>query len=213
MDSINDYDELNKADPETVRFHSTFKGIPKMLIRLINSLPFWNVHEDEYAKRLTGNARVLFECVKDCIDRDPRTHRGEMLKKPLYAGLFTYFDDSDFREFGNRLLFLILQRQDEFVFPPHHLDPGCWTDDAGNRSTKGVVIPVDVVVGRDDHLVVLKEQLPPRYYWLTIEDSDKYYGIDSNRPVWVGSGWAYPLLIDYGTRDQFNENLLFGDPP
>jgi len=189
MDSINNYDELEKADPETVRFHSTFKGIPRMLIRMINNLPFWNVHEDEYAKRLIGNAKVLYECVKDCIDKDPRNHRVEMLKKLLYAGIFTYFGDSDFREFGNRLLFLILQRQDEFFIPPHHLDPSCWTDDAGDRSIKGVEVPVDQVIHKTDTYIVLKVQLPPQYYWLTIEDSDRYYGIDSNRPIWAGLGW------------------------
>ncbi len=212
MDSINDYDELATADPETVKFHSTFKAIPRMIIWAMEKLPFWNVNEEEYAKHLTGNPRIIYEIIRDCLNADRRTHRKGLLTKPLLGGTFIYAFDSDFREFMNRAIFMAFQRQDEFVFPPHHLDPSCWTDDEGNRSTKGVEIPAALVVARDDRHVILMEQLPPRYYWLTIEGSNRYYGIDSNRPVWVGTGWAYPLLIDYGTRDQFNENLLFGDP-
>jgi len=208
MDSINDYEELKNASPESVKFHGSQKGIPHMLVNMINAMPFWNVEPAAY----TGNIKVIYECFQDCLNADKRPRRKNTLTKPGLVALNTIFFDSDYREFFNRLLFMILQRQDELVFPPHHNDPLCWTDDQDNRVVNGAEVPADLVVLKNNQAIVLKEQLPPRKYWITIERLDRYYAIDSNRPVFVGSGWAYALLLDYGTREQFNINLLSGDP-
>lgn len=209
MDSLNNDEEMRTTDQKSVRFHTTFKSIARMLIKY---LPFGDASEDQYAPQLKGNARVFYEIIKEWMHLDTRQHRKDILAKPLLIGTFIYFFDSDFREVLNFMAWRLLQRQDELIFPPHHLDPGTWTKDDDNRVTPGCGISKEAVVRIQENIVVLSQQLPVRNYWLTIEpEKARYFAIDSNRPIWCGDGWGYPILIDYGSQEGFNKNVLLGD--
>ena len=211
MDSINDADEMANASPDTFGFHITFKAIARMLIKY---LPFGKTNEEQYAPHLRGNARVFYEIIKEWQKHDQRQHRKDILTKPLLIGCSVYFFDSDFREVFDFMLWRLIQRQDELTFPPHHLDPGTWTHgDEGDRTTPGLGISHEAVIRQTGDMIILNRILPPRQYWITIEPGKtRYYATNTNRPVWCGDGWGYPILADYGNEEQFNQNLIMGDP-
>jgi hypothetical protein len=210
MDSINTKEEMESVSPDTIKFHSTFKSIARMLIKY---LPFGNTNEKQYAPQLKGNARVFYEIIKEWQKFDKRQHRKDILSKPLLIGVSVYFFDSDFREVFDFMLSQVLQRQDEFTFPPHHLDPGTWTCDDATRTTPGCGVSHEVVVRQTNNMIILNQILPVRQYWLTIEpERTRYYATNTNHPIWCGDGWGYPLLADYGTEDQFRRDILMGDP-
>lgn len=209
MDAINSKEEMETRDGESFRFQITFKAIARMLIKY---LPFGRVDENTYVPLLKGNARVFYEIFREWQTLDPRQHRKDILSKPLLIGITVYFFDSDFREVFNYMLSRVIQRQDELRFPPHHLDPGTWTRDDGERTTPGCGVHRIGIVRALPDMIVLKDLLPVRNYWITIEpEKTRYYAINSNHPIWVGDGWGYPLLIDYGDKEEFNRNLLLGD--
>ena len=210
MESLNTEEEMKTADQDTVRFHTTFKSIARMLIKY---LPFGNTNEEQYAPMLKGNARVFYEIIKEWQLLDNRQHRKDILTKPLLIGTSVYFFDSDFREVFDFILWRLLQRQGELTFPPHHLDPGTWTRDDDTRTTPGLGVSHDAIVRIEEGLIVVKQILPVRQYWITIEpEKSRYYAVNTNAPVWCGDGWGYPLIFDYGNEREFNKNLLLGDP-
>lgn len=208
MDPFNSREQMENASPDTVKFHSTFKAIARMMIKY---LPFAKVDEDRYAPHLVGNAKVLYEIIKEWENHDPRTHRKDILTKPLMVGLFTYFFDSDFREVFNFMIWRVITRQDDFFFPPAHLDPSAWTDDQGIRNVKGARVRPEGIVEVRDYAVILKIVLPPQIY--TLEINGIFYATDSNRPAWVGDGWMYPLFCPWGDEAEYKERSVLGDLP
>lgn len=163
MKCINNYEQLEAADPETLKFHSTFKAIARMLIKY---LPFSQIDEEKYAARLVGNSLIIYKIIKEWQENDTRTHRKNVLTKPLLIGLFTYAFDSDFREVFNFMFWRLLQLQNEFFIPPAHKDPSTWTNDEGKRSAQGAKVPHEVIVRRTSQSIVLTGALPPRLYWI-----------------------------------------------
>ena len=208
MDPFNSKEQMESASPDTLKFHSTFKAIARMMIKY---LPFAKVDEERYAPALVGNAKVLYEIIKEWETHDSRTHRKDILTKPLLVGLFTYFFDSDFREVFNFMIWRVIQRQGELFFPPGHLDPSAWTDDSGQRNVKGAKVPPGAVLQLLPYMVVLNIILPPQLYSLEIDGT--YYGTNTNRPAWVGDGWAYPLLCTWGDEEAFRNRSVLGDLP
>ena len=208
MKSINNKREMDEADPETIRFHFTFKAIARMMIKY---LPFANIDEETYAPHLTGNALVLYQVIKEWQTLDARGHRKDILTKPLLVGLFTYFFDSDFREVFNYMIWRVIQRQDEFFFPPAHLDPSAWTNDKGERHVPGAKIPISAIVRKEPSMIVLGQVLPPGIYSFEIEGV--FYATNTNRPVWTGDGWAYQLICTWGTEEVYREVSVLGDLP
>lgn len=206
INSINNPEQLENANPETLKFHSTFKAIARMLIRY---LPFSKVDEEKYAGLLTGNALIFYEIIKEWQTHDTRTHRLGILTKPLLIGVFTYAFDSDFREVFNFMANRMFQRQDEFFFPPAQLDPSTWTNDEGKRTSRGAKVPPKAVIRRSPRSFVVDTILPPQLYWIAI--GDQYYATNTNRPAWVGDGWAYQILATWGSEEEFRKASVLGD--
>jgi len=210
MEAINSKEEMENVTGTSYQFQITFKAIARMLIKY---LPFGRTNEEQYAPHLKGNARVFYEIIKEWQQLDKRQHRKDILTKPLLIGCSVYFFDSDFREVFDFMLWRIIQRQDDLTFPPHHLDPGTWTNDEGERTTPGLGISRDVVVRQTGGMIILNQVLPVRQYWITIEpEKARYYATNTNRPVWCGDGWGYPILAEYVSEEQFRANILMGDP-
>jgi hypothetical protein len=211
IDSINNKEEMESVSLDTIKFHGTFKSIARMLIKY---LPFGNTNEEQYAPLLKGNARVFYEIIKEWQALDKRQHRKDILSKPLLIGTSVYFFNSDFREVLNFMMWRLIQRQGELVFPPHHLDPGTWcTGDGGDRVTPGCGVSHEAVIRHTGSMIILNQILPVRQYWITIEpEKARYYATNTNRPVWCGDGWGYKILGDYGTEEQFNQRIIMGDP-
>lgn len=210
MSSINNPDQMNSATPETFRFHITFKAIARMMIKY---LPFANVDEERFAPHLTGNAKVLYQIVKEWQGADTRTHRKDILTKPLLLGVFIYFFDSDFREVFNFMLCRTHQEaaRGTLFFPPAHLDPTTWTNDAGERHAPGGNIVPEAVLQVTPTMFVVTKVLPPRLYWVKIGET--YYATDTNRPVFLGDGWAYQIHATWGNEQEFRERSVLGDLP
>jgi hypothetical protein len=206
MKCINNYEQLEAADPETLKFHSTFKAIARMLIKY---LPFSQIDEEKYAARLVGNSLIIYKIIKEWQENDTRTHRKNVLTKPLLIGLFTYAFDSDFREVFNFMFWRLLQLQNEFFIPPAHKDPSTWTNDEGKRSAQGAKVPHEVIVRRTSQSIVLTGALPPRLYW--IEVGGIYYATNTNFPVWFGDGWAYQVIATWETEEEFRKASVLGD--
>jgi len=206
--SINNSSQIDDADPDTFRFHITFKAIARMLIKY---LPFTNVDEERFAPHLTGNAKVLYQIINEWRGSDTREHRKGILTKPLLLGLFVYAFDSDFREVFNFMMHRVSQEASRgtLFFPPAHLDPSTWTDNAGKRHSPGGTISPDAIVQVSSNMFVTTKNLPPRLYWVKINDT--YYATDTNRPVFVGDGWAYQIHATWGNEDEFKERSVLGD--
>ena len=211
ISNINNYEELTTCSPETVKFHSTFKGIARMLIKY---LPFSQIDERTYAKHLKGNPKVFYEIIKKWESLDGRQHRKDVLTKPLKVGLFTMANDSDFREVFNFMAYELIQRRNELYFPPHHTDPTCWTNDKTNlRHTPGVYLTRDRVLVENTHSLVLNVRLPLRLYWCAIKpELNHFYAINSNHLLpGIEGCYTYAVLKDYGNEASFNGRIVMGD--
>lgn len=212
ISSINNPNELENCSPETVKFHSTFKGIARMLIKY---LPFSRIDEQTYAKHLIGNCKVFYEIIRKWESLDGRQHRKDILTKPLKVGLFTMANDSDFREVLNFMAHELIKRRNELYFPPHHLDPTCWTNDKTNlRHTPGVYLSRDRVLVENKHSLVLNVKLPGRLYWCAIKpELHHHYAINSNFPIpgGIDGCYTYAILKDYGNEASFNGRIVMGD--
>ena len=227
MQFINSDDGIKHADPESFRFNTSLMAGFRLALRFIK-VP-------DYSGQMTGNAKILwdiFEDYKKCEGKVlagddlhpehalPAQHRFDILSRGIAIAIYKYFFDSAYREVGDRILYLVIQNGHKFKFPPHHLDPDCWCKDAigedlkngpGNRITPGVIIPECQVVSADDHAIVVREVLPPKKYFGSIEGMDHWVSIDSNRPQWVGTGWAYRIYAVYGTQSELETKTLLGE--
>jgi len=222
---LNSKEGIETCDGESFRFHIPWKGTLRMALKLVR-IP------QEWTTGLTGNAKVLWEiCVEDykrcegktqagdnlgASDAPAAQHRFDILSKVIPAGILIYFQDSAYREVGDRMLYLIIQNAHRFKFPPHHLDPDCWYKDRledrpAGRLTLGMIIPECQIVSADDHAIVVREVLPPKKYFASIEGIDHWVSIDSNRPVWTGTGWAYRVHAVYGTQSELEKRTLLGE--
>jgi len=227
---LNSKEGVETCDGESFRFHIPWKGTLRMALKLVR-IP------QEWTTGLTGNAKVLWEiCVEDykrcegkkqagdqlgASDAPAAQHRFDILSKVIPAGILIYFQDSAYREVGDRMLYLIIQNQHRFKFPPHHLDPDCWYKDAledrpAGRLTLGMVIPADQIIAADDKGILVREILPPKKYFAGIEGEDHWVGINSNMPLWVNTqqgpgGWFYRIHTVYGTQEELQKRTLLGE--
>ena len=227
---LNSKEGIETCDGESFRFHIPWKGTLRMALKLVRIPPEWTTG-------LTGNAKVLWEiCVEDykrcegkkqagdqlgASDAPAAQHRFDILSKVIPAGILIYFQDSAYREVGDRMLYLIIQNQHRFKFPPHHLDPDCWYKDAledrpAGRLTLGMVIPADQIIAADDKGILVREILPPKKYFAGIEGEDHWVGINSNMPLWVNTqqgpgGWFYRIHTVYGTQEELQKRTLLGE--
>lgn len=203
---MNSYEEVQVCTGDTFQFHGPYKTLPKMLIRY---LPFVNAHEDQYAPLLVGNARIIYEEIKEWQAAEKKPHRLFLLKLYL-VGLFIYFFDSNFREHGNYLLHRLIERRAEFVFPPHHLDPETWGEEGG-RKIPGVIVMPEAVAELTDKSIILKGPLSSsRTYVLQIRGSPDYIGINGPCGLEIGDTglWIYPVTVNYGPD---RRNLIIGE--
>ena len=114
------------------------------------------------------------------------------------------------------MIYKIIQNQHRFHFPPHHLDPDCWykdgtADTPAGRLTFGMVIPDCQVISADENVILVKEILPPKKYFASIEGIDHWVSINSNYPQYLNNGWAYRVLEVYGTQEELERKILVGD--
>jgi hypothetical protein len=209
IEVINGYDELQTCTVETVKFNSTFKAIARMIIRY---LPLVKVDEKKYAHGLSGNGKVMYEILCDYRKVQDSKRCFGMIWKPMMIALFTYFYDSHYREPMNYIIYKMFQRQRDFVFPPHHLDPDCWfRDSRKTRDVRGIFMPAEEVINFHEGAIIVRTPIQPRTYWISIKGSNRFFAIDSNRVIPSMGGWVYPLLIDYGDEKVASANMLFGD--
>jgi hypothetical protein len=216
---LNSKEGIEQSDGESFRFHVPWKGTLRMALKLVRIPPEWTTG-------LTGNAKVLWEIFQDykkcegkteagdklgASDAPAAQHRFDILSKIIPAAIIIYHQDSAYREVIDRMLYLIIQNQHRFKIPPHHLDPDAWFHDGTGRLTYGMVIPECQIVSADEHAIVVKEVLPPKKYFASIEGIDHWVSINSNFPQWCGTGWAYRVYDVYGTQVEMERKTLLGD--
>lgn len=218
---INSKEGMDSVSPDAFKFNTTWKSGLRLALRFVK-IP------EDYTKQFTGNAKVLWEIFKDyrvcegisekpSDDLHPNSapqakHRYDILSKAIPAAIIIYFFDSAYREVGDRFLYLIIQNQHRFKFPPHHIDSSAWfRAETNTRHTPGVVIPGSQIVSADENAIVVREVLPPKKYFASIEGIDHWVSIDSNRPVWAGTGWAYHVHAVYGTAEELETKTLLGE--
>ena len=225
---LNSKEGIETCDGESFRFHISWKGTLRMALKLVK-IP------QEWTTGFTGNSKVLWEIFQDyrrcegkteagdkigACDAPAAQHRYDILSKVIPAALIIYHQDSAYREVIDRMLYLIIQNQHRFKFPPHHLDPDCWYKDAledrpAGRLTLGMVIPADQIIAADSNGIIVREILPPKKYFAGIEGEDHWVGINSNMPQWVsttqGGGWFYRIHTVYGTQEELQTKTLLGE--
>ena len=216
---INDKAGMDSVSPEAFRFNTTWKAGLRLALRFVK-VP------ESYSQQLTGNAKVLWDIFSEYRHAENKTeagenlstsipsqqHRFDILSKAIPAAIIVYFFDSAYREIGDFMLARIIQNQHRFRFPPHHLDPDCWyRDEDGHRITPGCIIPTANIISADDHAIVVKDVLPPKNYFASIEGIDHWVSLNTNFPQWVGDGWAYRVLEVYGTQEEMEHKTLTGE--
>jgi len=221
---LNSKEGIETCDGESFRFHIPWKGTLRMALKLVR-IP------QEWTTGLTGNAKVLWEIFQDyrkcegkteagdkigACDAPAAQHRFDILSKVIPAAIIIYHQDSAYREVIDRMLYLIIQNQHRFKIPPHHLDPDAWykdgtADKPAGRLMFGMVIPESQIVSADDNAIVVQDVLPPKKYFASIEGIDHWISLNTNSPVWAGTGWAYKVLEVYGTQEQMERKTLLGD--
>ena len=221
---LNSKEGVESCDGQSFRFHIPWKGTLRFALKLVTIPPEWT-------EGLTGNAKVLwdiFQDYKNCEgkaqagdalganDTSAAQHRFDILSKVIPAAIIIYFQDSAYREVADRMLWQLIQRRGLLHFPPHHLDPDCWYHDAtadkpSGRLTLGMVIPECQIVSADNNAIVVKEILPPKKYFASIEGIDYWVSINSNYPQWTDTGWAYPVYAVYGTQEELEQKTLLGE--
>jgi hypothetical protein len=221
---LNSKEGVEQCDGESFKFHIPWKGTLRMVLNLVK-IP------EEWTKNLDQNSMILWEIFEDykrcegltvaggklgANDAPAQQHRYDILSKVIPAGIIIPAHDSAYLEPRDRFLWMIIQNQHRFKFLPHRLDPDCWYHDAhdgepAGRRMFGMIIPECQIVSADDHAIVVREVLPPKKYFASIEGIDHWVSIDSNRPVWAGTGWAYKVHAIYGTQEELQKKTLLGE--
>jgi len=137
---INSPDDVTDCTPESYRFHSTFKGLVRMILAKVRTPQSW-------LDDMTGNMAVVRDIYYEYLRHEQQTVRndaglrGQQDRRtiissavPFSLAICNY--DPNYTEVANWFLYQICMAYErgEFTFSPCHVFPECWYADDRGRS-------------------------------------------------------------------------------